>query len=421
MTRAKLNAIVVATMLCAWGCAEEVPRRRHTVADARAFYETLPSFYRPVTYSEVPKGLKDLRASSCGQCHVEIYREWRISTHARAWRDDPQFLEELKKGTAVKGRDGTWVCMNCHTPVEAQLPRLLVGLKHGDRGLPITIENPAFDPVLQDEAITCATCHVRDGMVYGPYGDTKAPHPVAKSERLLTAEVCTQCHQAEEVIEDLDTACALDTGKSFAAGPDALAGKICQSCHMPALERPLTSQGTAVRMTRRHWFGGSRLAKRPEFTAELAPMLAAFPNGARLEWIDLPTALPPATHARLTFAVTNAEAGHTLPTGDVERFLLLTAEVADSTGRLLATRTERIGTRYQWSPTVEKLADNRLAPRESRRYVLEFDTPARGGVTLRLRGEHHRISQENFDAMMLDGKTVQSREFFRAETRLWVR
>lgn len=393
----------------------------HTVADARAFYASLPEFYQPLTYSDVPKGLKDLRASSCGQCHVEIYQEWRISTHARAWRDDQQYLEELKKGTAKKGRDGTWVCMNCHTPVEAQLPRLLVGIKNGDRGLPITIANPSYDPVLQDEAITCATCHVREGIVYGPYGDTKAPHPVAKSDRLLTAEVCTRCHQAEEVMEDLDTACALDTGRSFAAGPDAASGKICQSCHMPVVERSLTNQGTPVRMTRRHWFGGSRIAKRPEFTAELAPMLAAYPDGARLEWIDLPPSLPSASPARLTFAVTNAEAGHSLPTGDVERFLLLTAEVIDSTGQSIASRTERIGTHFQWSPTVEKLDDNRLAPRETRRYVLEFDTPARGSVTLCLRGEHHRISQENFDAMKLDGKMVKSREFFRAERPLSIR
>lgn len=406
----------------AGGCGSDpAPIRTYTLEDARAFYAAQPRFLQPVPHSELPKGLLDVRAESCGVCHVEIYQEWKISTHARAWLDDAQFLEEMEKTTAEKGRDASWICMNCHTPVESQLPRLVAALENGDRGRPIYVDNPHFDPKLQLEAITCATCHVRNGTVIGPWGDTKAPHAVAKGEILLSAELCTQCHEADEMLDDVNLACIFDTGTSFAAGPDAAAGRICQDCHMPEVERPLTNLKTPVRKTRRHWFGGSRIPKKPEFEAELAPMRAAYPDGARIEWVSLPPALPAGQPASLSFAITNAEAGHTLPTGDVERFLLITAMVLDDSGGVLAQRVERIGTEYQWVPKVQKLSDNRLLPRERRSYDLDFRVPESGVVRLELRGENYRMNAVNFAHHELEGRSVPGRTFFSGQDTLQIR
>lgn len=403
-----------AAILCLAGCdrGTDFSKRAPTIADARKFYATQPRFLRPVPHSEVPEGLTDLRAETCGLCHTEIYDEWRISTHARAWLDDPQYLEELKKTTALEGRDSGWICMNCHTPLESQLPRLVAGLSEGNRGRPIYVDNPNFDAALQDEAITCATCHVQDGVVLGPYGNTNAPHPVRRSQELLSAGLCTQCHEANESLPDIELACVFDTGTSFAAGPAAAEGKVCQDCHMPEVDRSLTTPDYPVRRTRRHWFGGSLIPKKPEFEAEMVPMREAFPDGARIAWVERPESLPPGARARLTFAITNAEAGHTLPTGDVERFLLVTARVVDATGTPLAERVERFGTRYQWEPTVRKLEDNRLAPRETRTFSLEFTAPESGSLTLTLEGSNHRISAENFAYHALEGRSVPSRVFF---------
>jgi len=72
------------------------------------------------------------------------------------------------------------------------LPRVDVALL--DR--PEYAINPTFDEALQRDAVTCATCHVRDGIVYGPYGDTQAPHPTAKNQSLLKVDVCTRCPAA---------------------------------------------------------------------------------------------------------------------------------------------------------------------------------------------------------------------------------
>jgi hypothetical protein len=231
-----------------------------TLADARAFYAAQETYLRPIPHSELPEGLPDLRAETCGGCHQAIYEEWQVSTHARAWLDDAQFQEELAKATKTPGQDYSWTCVNCHTPLEDQLPRLVAELEGGQIDRPRYVENPHFDPELQLEAITCATCHVRDGVVLGPYGDTPAPHPVRKAPDLLASQVCTQCHQAQAHFPELSLACVFDTGQELARGPYAAEGATCQTCHMPEVHRPLTPGGPE-RATRRHWFGGSLIPK----------------------------------------------------------------------------------------------------------------------------------------------------------------
>ncbi len=181
------------------------------MADAEAFYSGQPELLRPFPVTAVPQGLPDLKASTCGACHAEIYAEWRVSTHARAWEDDAQFMAELHKSTQPDSDTG-WMCVNCHTPVANQLPRLVAGLRNGALNQPIYVDNPAYDAELQLEAITCAACHVRDGVVLGPYGDTAAPHATRRDPTLLTEQVCTQCHQATAHFPELTLACMFNTG-----------------------------------------------------------------------------------------------------------------------------------------------------------------------------------------------------------------
>jgi cytochrome c553 len=163
-------ALVVALLMV--GCPskpaeqpEEAPR--DTVVDrAMSFYETRAYYERPVVATAVPDGLADLRAETCGACHEAIYQEWSVSTHRRAWLDDAQFQKELAKSRGdddpARG-DVSWLCVNCHTPVVAQQKKLVVGLTDGRIDRPEYAINPTFDEALQRDAVTCATCHVRDG------------------------------------------------------------------------------------------------------------------------------------------------------------------------------------------------------------------------------------------------------------------
>ncbi|MCA9668746.1 MAG: hypothetical protein KC503_24300 [Myxococcales bacterium] len=408
---------ILLTPLLVAGCPDPDAEAKRTLAKARAFYQSKPQYMRPFPYTPLPRGLPDLRAETCGACHRAIYSEWRVSTHARAWLDDAQFQEELHK-SRKQGVD--WMCVNCHTPLVNQLPELVVGLRDGELTKPIKVKNPRFDKRLQRDAITCAVCHVRDGVVLGPFGAAKgAPHPVRRAPELLRAELCTRCHQAQHYFKQINLACMFNTGRELRAGWYGKRGYTCQRCHMPEVKRPLIGlpddkkPTTPVRKTRRHWFGGSLIPKHPRFAKGLAPLRAHYPDGMTLGWQALPERVPAGKRVTLRFRVTNAEAGHMLPTGDPERFILVTATVKGSDGRKLARRQERFGSLYRWSPEIKLVRDTRLAPKDTRSFTLDIDVPKKASaLRVELVATKHRISDENVKYHHLEGRVVPSRRFF---------
>lgn len=147
------------------------------------------------------------------------------------------------------------------------------------------------------------------------------------------------------------------------------------------------------------------IPKAPKFEADMVKMRPFFPDGMTAEWIDPPKSLVAGEKAKVRFAITNANAGHLLPTGDPERFLLVKVEAKDESGISIGAREEYIGAKYQWNP-VKKLSDTRLAPKERREYELEFAVPKSGKVRLTLDASKHRINQENFDYHQLEGRYV---------------
>jgi hypothetical protein len=404
------------TPSAASGPAAEGAAPAPTVADSAAFYAAQPRFLRPVPASPTPAGLPNVRSETCGACHAAFYAEWSMSTHAHAWTDDAQFMAELHK-SEKQGVD--WMCVNCHTPVTTQLPQLVVSLEDGAKNRPVRIPNPDFDPAMQDDAIGCATCHVRDGAVLGPYGDTAAPHATRKAPELLTPDVCTQCHQASAYFPEIELLCAFQTGTEYLEGPYPAQGKTCQSCHMPSVERPLMT-GMAPRPTRRHTFGGSLIPKAPRFAAEVAEMSRYTPHGLTFAWDAVPASLPPGPHT-LTATYTNAAAGHRLPSGDPERWITVRATVETADGAVLASAEERIGSVYEWWPEVRKISDNRLAPLEARTLTLAFDAAPGAPLTLQLHARKGRLSPEVMEFHQLEGKAVPYIDFVQETVSVPVR
>lgn len=414
MLRKSATSLLFAASLA--GCDKPTPQPEADADDAKKaieksteFYESRPYFQQPIAmHQEVPKGLPDISAATCGSCHTEIYEEWKISTHARAWMDDAQFQEELKKSRGNgPDQDVEWMCVNCHTPVMNQLPKLVVGLNDGKLNSPQYVENPHYDEKLQLEAITCATCHVRDGKILGPWGDqSRAPHPVQKAESLLTEENCVRCHQAEAVFPELTLGCFFTTGAEWKDSPAAKAGQTCQSCHMPEVERPVAIQdGLPVRKTRRHWFGGSLIPKHPKFEAEIAPLRKIYGSGVEFElrqterkcekfdpcvWVEL--------------EILNNKAGHHMPTGDPERHLVVQINAEG----LEAPYVLQIGSKYQWWPEIKKLSDNRIPAGKSQITTHEF--PA-GTSKIEVKAEKFRMYQDAFDHHHLEGRYVRGRLF----------
>lgn len=373
-----------------------------------AFYASRDTLEQPFAHQRVPKGLKSLSADECGACHTAIWREWKQSVHAQAWVDE-QFQAELKKQPGV-----AWMCVNCHTPLVNQLDSLVVKLEDGDVEKPVLRPNPRFaGAALKHEAITCAVCHVRDGAVEGPHGDTKAPHATRRNPALRTSEFCLRCHQAVQAYPGKTFVCTFATGDEWRAGPFFAAGTVCQDCHMSALDRP-SADGAPVRRVGMHGWIGSHLRKGHETIPALWDSLAAArPPGAALA-ADTTLARVGRDSLAWTVRVSNANAGHRLPTGDPERALIVTLVALDARGDTLATSVTRIAQRWEWWPAPKKLADDRLAPGESRALALRLPAHVRP-AKLVASAVNERISDANAEYHRLPASYVRRAEVARVE------
>lgn len=348
------------------------------LAATRAFSADRPTEETPLDDGVLPvEGVGGTRAADCGACHVEIYREWSVSTHAHAWTD-PQFQAEITKS------DNTWLCRNCHTPLRAQQPEWPIRLTAGDVEAPVLVPNPRFDKSFQDEGVTCAGCHVRDGRIQGPgLPDSRAPHPVDVNADLRSEAVCVRCHQAERIYPGKTFVCTFTTGAEWAASPYAERGQTCAHCHMPEVERPVATGGP-IRTVRRHWFKGSGI---PKWVDRAPPDDASPPPG-------LDIALQ-ADGEHVVVTLRNAHAGHRLPSGDPERWIQVEGTFYDKDGATIGDGwSHRIGQVWRWRPTPRKIDDNRLGPMQSRQ--IRVRRP-HGATRFEIRAASHRMSRKNAD------------------------
>lgn len=326
------------------------------------------SFERPVATATLPAGIDNLRAESCGKCHAEFYDEWRTSMHAHAWTE-PYFQVDWRHDRAQQ------ICKNCHTPLDKQQEQRVLGFHDSDKFDPIVAPNPDFDPVLQQQGVTCAGCHVRDGKILGPYGNPKAPHPVRRMSD--PNEICMPCHLVPgqrwdtffrmppcgtvAEIRAVDNSAPQNTRSMEATigrtrevlvSPGELK---CVACHMPAVDRPLTADGP-VRAARRHlWRGGHDPAM---VRQALQGQLERQPD------------IGHDTHITLT--LTNVGAAHFLPTGTPDRHLSVALRLLDAQGHVLDSQQHILKRTLLWRPVIIDLRDTRLPRWQPRKFDYSF-------------------------------------------------
>jgi hypothetical protein len=326
-------------------------------------------YARAIPFQHTPPGIDNLRAETCGTCHRAIYEEWKSSVHAHAY-DDPFFQAYWKKDGKV------WVCLNCHAPLENQQPTLIRDIPRGRVEQVVQEPNPHFDADYQREAITCAACHVRDGVIVGPFDDSAAPHPTRFDPAFRTTQVCYRCHNVVSGPFQFYNVGPCGTyaeyeGRYFMKDR----GMICQSCHMPEVERPI-AEGGPLRHGRRHlWRGGHDpdMIKRA-----VAVQLHAHPVDPR-----------PGDRVTFTLTLINAGAGHKLPTGDPDRHFTVEFVVVDHEQKVLEQQRDTMGRWILWHPMIVELYDNRLLPLASRDYTFRYRLPDDGKVTLKARVRYH--------------------------------
>lgn len=268
--------------------------------------------------------LGSLSAATCSACHSQIYAEWKKSGHARAFLD-PLYQAELRHQPAP------FVCHRCHTPLVEQRKELATWMWAVlPKVVPKTEDNPRFDPLLQQEGVTCVACHQVQGRMVGPFDDAEgAPHPTAKGT-LRAVDSCAVCHQfGFDRIGKLHRP-IIDTVTEWHDYREDGGDKRCADCHLPVVPDRVAGQ---VGPTPGRLRPGTDHSLRGPFDAEFVAtgLIVESPSIVVDEGVQGSVQL-------------FNDTGHRLPTAEPERFVEVRLTAWDAQGNALthvATRLER--------------------------------------------------------------------------------
>lgn len=350
--RFALPAIAGGQRLTAWAPGFFIGGADLGESESRIVLRPLPARDNP-DYAWVDPGLEPAGEHNCANCHESIYQQWRSGGHAQALANR-RFLD-IYAGTNWRGQRAGWslkddypsgasVCAACHGPTV-----------------------PLDDPALEDlrlargvaaHGVHCDYCHKIEGLApgevglahgrfavkllrpsegqlfFGPLADVDRDEDVY-SPLLRESRFCASCH--EGVVFGVHV---YSTYSEWLESPARLAGKACQSCHMrPNGELTNIAPGS----------GGierdpSTLASHTLLPGGRAAMLrSCLSLETKVEETDDGVAV--------AVTVTARNVGHRVPTGFIDRHLLLlvAGEAADGEPvELLA------------GPTLEAVGDDEL-------------------------------------------------------------
>lgn len=268
------------------------------------------------------------------------------------------------------GGEARNVCLHCHSPLAAS---------SGDTALTRKVSW---------EGITCDYCHsVQDvstssvnpvarlqftGVKSGPWADAVSPvHGTRFSKVHTTSLICSTCHEYRNSLGFP----VLTTYSEWQKSPYAAAGQQCQSCHMYGVQGSIVGVRATSPSTRGinlHEMPGSRSVE--QLNKAIQSQISISRDGE---------------HLKAIVKLTNAGAGHYVPTGSPMRRLILEVRM-DPFGQGQAVHAERV---YARSITDQKgipiqrehvsflkgakaTEDTRLAPKETRTETFSFDLPA---------------------------------------------
>jgi hypothetical protein len=278
---------------------------------------------------------------ACANCHAEIFREWSTSQHARSVTG--YHFRNLYEGTARDGKtpagwgllrdhpDGAGVCASCHAPTVRDDDPALFDLTRA-KGV-------------NAQGVHCDYCHkiaetaIRfDGRAHGRFNldllrpkegqlffgplDDSAQGDDALLPLYRDSRYCASCHEGVVFGVPVYT-----TYSEWLASPARKAGKHCQDCHM-------TPTGKMTNFAPGH--GGVErdprtLANHRFFQGSLQEMLRDC-----LKVKVTVSATPKEIISLVRLEVEGA--GHAVPTGFVDRHLLLIVECLGADNRRLSPR-----------------------------------------------------------------------------------
>ncbi len=339
----------------------------------------------------------------CGNCHAEIYSEWQSSRHSRSV-NSPSF-QGVYTHLLREHPDGSGVCASCHAPTA-----------RGEAVFDLTeVRGVAA------RGVHCDYCHkIRElgqgeiglthgrflldvlrpkhgQLFFGPLDDVDRGED-AYSPFYRDSRYCAACHEGV-----LFGVRVYSTYSEWLDSPAARAGLHCQHCHMKPTGRMSNIAPGHGGLPRDAWTLGNH----------------RFWDGSQLDMLRQSVRLTLQRDGRrVTTRLVAENVGHRVPTGFVDRQLLLLVEAFDEKNQALAQvggprlppaaggyagRAGRIYARWPtndepeapvafWKTPLE-IRDMRLIPHQPDQQRFEFaDVPKR----LRVRVLHRRFWPEPF-------------------------
>ncbi len=397
-------------------------------------------FAWPVDTSQAPAVLGKLSAKECGACHTAFYAEWQTTMHSQAWKG-PYFQADWNFDNKKQA------CGLCHTPLDSQQPRKVLGYRDTDKWEPILEDNPNFDSKLQHEGVTCAACHYRDGKIVGVIKNTHAPHPV----KILADpnQVCVRCHvvggdrwdtfyrfppcgtvaeigsslsnpptkadlrllgQLKPLKKDPDIIQQFGkqnitvkgrTGEGVVANVASLG---CVQCHMPAVKRALV-KGGKIRQSRHHYWRGGHDPDMVKKALSVKFAEQKLTNDGK---------------RRFALTLANTGAAHYLPTGTPDRYLTVQLRVFDQQGHVLNEKTKSLIRSVLWRPFIIDLNDTRLARWQPRTYTIDI-IDKKKAVSVEASIRYHLMNEKRRKRIKYKNKTPIAYDVFRKKISLAVK
>ena len=420
---------------------------------ATFFYLTIPS---PRTFSDSSffSIERFIDPDTCGDCHSDIYAQWKNSMHGLA-HDDPVYvavsaylLKGLMDNEEIAEAEA---CVKCHTPVGNVSGYPLKTSDDRSRVAPIATKGIQCDYC---HSATTASKMVNNGMVLdpghgeddpgvkrGPYNDSKSDfHDSAYSEFHTRSDICGTCHNVSHVSFGTKLETTYDEWKN---GPynskDPSKHIDCQGCHMvqrpgiPATamtERPknkgrASDDGPERDHVFTHYFIGGNTVVPSAFGDNLKAEMALerLQNSATL---SLDTS--GISKGRLGITVTNSGAGHFLPTGltDIRQMWLEVRLFDEKNAPVFESgvidRDGRVPDGSFMYHTVfgdgkgrpvnniakarEVLKDNRIPPLASATETVSFETGKVKALRVKVRLLYRLAPQELLDEVTGKGKNL---------------
>ena len=362
-----------------------------------------------------PKG-----THNCANCHAEIYREWRGSGHARAATGG--HFRDLYAGTGSRNPSnanwslldehplGAGVCAACHAPT-------------------VSVGDPAWDDLTRvkgvaGQGVHCDYCHKVAGegtgtpglthgrykltlrrpaegqLFFGPLDDVDRGEDVFSGFQ-KDSRFCAACH--EGVVFGVHV---YSTYSEWRESPAGRRGQHCQNCHMRPTGRLTNIAPGKGGIERDPWTLGNHRFFAGSQTDMLRQCLKVSARLTRRE-----------DGVRAEVSIRAEGVGHRVPTGFIDRHLILVAEGIGDDGKPVALRAGsrlpavagpalagRPGRLYAkllrdshgrspapfWRAGVEPM-DSRLQPGRTERLVFDFPAVVR---RLRVRVLYRRFWQE---------------------------